>query len=357
MLERLPRKRKKQRQTNSSDARQEKYVHTVPVQSPTNPCSHTSHRQEAQQIKEDLKNKQILKDLEAKRRGSSRPLTSRLPLVKRYLITPRSQKKKMTRRLSPRSRQRSKPTSENARKRQRRKKPSATALPPLLPAAPLALPLPSRPPLPLPLRQRRLHCPDVNSRTRDCRSGSRAAASRSPRHYRAIPVASLFPPRVPLGLAFPLTISHRLSVCLCSALREVAEFVAGQALTVDVDTVIFTQQFPRCVFSTLAHYDFLIPIPKPPKETILLVRLFQDSPRPWADTVCCKSCFTLIGGACGLHGIVGLDSIVENVLNFVHFIVLYSNVAIWCTVRYHASLPRHVYLRESKCGARKWWVV
>ena len=31
------------------------------------------------------------------------------------------------------------------------------------------------------------------------------------------------------------------------ALREVAEFVAGQSLTVDVDTVTFTQQFPRYV--------------------------------------------------------------------------------------------------------------
>jgi hypothetical protein len=29
------------------------------------------------------------------------------------------------------------------------------------------------------------------------------------------------------------------------ALREVAEFVVGQTLTVDVDTVTFTQQFPR----------------------------------------------------------------------------------------------------------------
>ncbi|KAI0272962.1 ubiquitin-related domain-containing protein [Russula aff. rugulosa BPL654] len=34
-----------------------------------------------------------------------------------------------------------------------------------------------------------------------------------------------------------------------STLREVAEFVAGQTLTVDVDTVTFTQQFPRKQFS------------------------------------------------------------------------------------------------------------
>jgi hypothetical protein len=32
-----------------------------------------------------------------------------------------------------------------------------------------------------------------------------------------------------------------------SALREVAEFLAGQTLTVDVETVSFTQQFPRQV--------------------------------------------------------------------------------------------------------------
>ena len=32
-----------------------------------------------------------------------------------------------------------------------------------------------------------------------------------------------------------------------SALREVAEFVAGQTLTVDVETVTFAQHFPRCV--------------------------------------------------------------------------------------------------------------
>jgi len=34
-----------------------------------------------------------------------------------------------------------------------------------------------------------------------------------------------------------------------STLREVAEFVAGQSLTVDVDTVTFTQHFPRKQFS------------------------------------------------------------------------------------------------------------
>jgi hypothetical protein len=39
-------------------------------------------------------------------------------------------------------------------------------------------------------------------------------------------------------------IAHRFFL----ALRVVAEFVAGQSLTVDVDTVTFTQQFPRCVF-------------------------------------------------------------------------------------------------------------
>jgi hypothetical protein len=37
----------------------------------------------------------------------------------------------------------------------------------------------------------------------------------------------------------------RLLIAPALALREVAEFVAGQTLTVDVDTVTFTQQFPR----------------------------------------------------------------------------------------------------------------
>lgn len=32
-----------------------------------------------------------------------------------------------------------------------------------------------------------------------------------------------------------------------AALREVAEYLAGQNLAVDVDSVTFTQQFPRCV--------------------------------------------------------------------------------------------------------------
>jgi len=34
-----------------------------------------------------------------------------------------------------------------------------------------------------------------------------------------------------------------------STLREVAEFVAGQTLSVDVDTVTLTQHFPRKQFS------------------------------------------------------------------------------------------------------------
>ena len=42
-----------------------------------------------------------------------------------------------------------------------------------------------------------------------------------------------------------------LDLLFLLALREVAEFVAGQTLTVDVETVTFTQQFPRCVMLTL----------------------------------------------------------------------------------------------------------
>jgi hypothetical protein len=35
--------------------------------------------------------------------------------------------------------------------------------------------------------------------------------------------------------------------CVILALREVAEFLAGQTLTVDVETVSFAQHFPRRV--------------------------------------------------------------------------------------------------------------
>ena len=45
----------------------------APPSSPTDQSLLTHHQQEASQIKEDLKNKQILKDLEEKRRGSSPP--------------------------------------------------------------------------------------------------------------------------------------------------------------------------------------------------------------------------------------------------------------------------------------------
>jgi hypothetical protein len=57
---------------------------------------------------------------------------------------------------------------------------------------------------------------------------------------------------------------------LKTALREVAEFVAGQTLTVDVDTVTFTQHFPRWVILSC-------PLHRPLKdfqEAIFCVRFF-----------------------------------------------------------------------------------
>lgn len=38
-----------------------------------------------------------------------------------------------------------------------------------------------------------------------------------------------------------------IAVCFLPALREVAEYLAGQTLTVDVETVTLMQHFPRQV--------------------------------------------------------------------------------------------------------------
>lgn len=74
-----------------------------------------------------------------------------------------------------------------------------------------------------------------------------------------MPVA--FPYKYSDAFAF----SDRLSSVLL-ALREVAEYIAGQSLTVDVDTVTITQHFPRHVLSSSLSYnlsDLLTPIPNP----------------------------------------------------------------------------------------------
>jgi hypothetical protein len=63
---------------SSSGAKQEKYASGLALPVKQHLTSPRCGSQEASQIKEDLKNKQILKDLEAKRRGSSsRPVPDR----------------------------------------------------------------------------------------------------------------------------------------------------------------------------------------------------------------------------------------------------------------------------------------
>ena len=63
------------------------------------------------------------------------------------------------------------------------------------------------------------------------------------------------------------------------ALREVAEYIAGQSLSIDVDTVTITQHFPRCVIPPsckpvgLADINF-----ESLKESIFTCRFLQDSP-------------------------------------------------------------------------------
>jgi len=134
--------------------------------------------QEAVGIKEDMKNKQILKDLEAKRRGSSShhplPHPSHQVATRSY-IQP-FQKRRTTSGPAPPSRPRSKPTSASARKKRRRKRRSVRVLPPLRCPLHRQGRLLLRPPPAQP--QRRLRSPVVSSRRRGCRSGSRAVGSR-----------------------------------------------------------------------------------------------------------------------------------------------------------------------------------
>ena len=128
--------------------------------------------QEASQIKEDLKNKQILKDLAAKRRGSSHPLRPRSPkretMIIVYLFI---QKRRTRRRPSQRLKRRSRLTSANAPRRQRRRKHCVRAR---------RRQQTSQGPLHLLLHHRpwRLRFPDASSRRRACRYGLRVAGSR-----------------------------------------------------------------------------------------------------------------------------------------------------------------------------------
>lgn len=66
--------------------------------------------------------------------------------------------------------------------------------------------------------------------------------SRTRRRSQAIPVRILMP-RLPCSYQFSLLTLTPPD----TALREVAEFLAGQTLAVDVETVSFSLTFPRCV--------------------------------------------------------------------------------------------------------------
>lgn len=143
---------------------------------------------EASQIKEDLKNKQLLKDLEAKRREKEDD--------KKALAAIKAQ-------IDADKRQRAQKAAQEKALRDGAAPPADAAGPSAPSAAPATTSVPGR-------------------EFKDTRLQIRLASGGQP-----------------LTTTLPSD----------STLREVAEFVAGQTLTVDVDTVTFTQQFPRKQFS------------------------------------------------------------------------------------------------------------
>ncbi|KAH9057437.1 ubiquitin-related domain-containing protein [Lactarius vividus] len=165
---------------------------------------------EASQIKEDLKNKQILKDLEAKRRGSSslfNPPSSRIP--ERNDVLEKEDDKKALAAIK---------AQIEADKRQRAQKAAQEKA----------------------LRDGAAPAPPADAAGSSAPSAAPATTSVPGREFKDT--------RLQIRLASggqPLTTTLPSD----STLREVAEFVAGQTLTVDVDTVTFTQQFPRKQFS------------------------------------------------------------------------------------------------------------
>jgi len=153
---------------------------------------------EAAQIKEDLKNKEILKDLEAKRREKEND--------KKALAAIKAQ-------IEADKRERAQKAAQEKALRE-----GAAAAPP--PAPPAATPGPA---------------------TTTTTTAAAAAASIPGREFKET--------RLQIRLASggqPLTTTLPSD----ATLPEVAEFVAGQTLTVDVDTVTFTQQVPRKQFSS-----------------------------------------------------------------------------------------------------------
>ncbi|KAI9440838.1 ubiquitin-related domain-containing protein [Lactarius indigo] len=143
---------------------------------------------EASQIKEDLKNKQILKDLEAKRREKEDD--------KKALAAIKAQ-------IEADKRSRAQKAAQEKALRDGAAPPAEAAGPSAPSAAPTTTSVPGR-------------------EFKDTRLQIRLASGGQP-----------------LTTTLPSD----------STLRQVAEFVAGQTLTVDVDTVTFTQQFPRKQFS------------------------------------------------------------------------------------------------------------
>jgi len=152
---------------------------------------------EAAQIKEDMKNKQILKDLEAKRREKENDKKARAAVKAKIEADKRERAQKAAEEKAIRDGTATAASTTAA---------TRTAPAPAVAAitAPATTSLPGR-------------------EFKDTRLQIRLASGGQP-----------------LTTTLPSD----------STLRHVAEFVAGQSLTVDVDTVTFTQQFPRKQFSS-----------------------------------------------------------------------------------------------------------
>ena len=89
--------------------------------------------------------------------------------------------------------------------------------------------------------------------------------------------------------------THLYSVYLThfSALREVAEYLAGHNLDVDVETVSFAQHFPRFLDPYPPFSDATIQIPRL-QENFLSGRFIKDLERARAYSLCCKFIYSLL---------------------------------------------------------------
>ncbi|KAI9458407.1 hypothetical protein BJY52DRAFT_1186888 [Lactarius psammicola] len=167
---------------------------------------------EASQIKEDLKNKQILKDLEAKRREKEDDKKA-LAAIKAKIEADK--------------RERAQKAAQEKALREGAAPPADAASSSATSAAPATASIPGRE-----FKETRLQI--------RLATGGQPLTTTLPSDASCVfSVVRSNPRENPDG---------RLSLRI--ALREVAEFVAGQTLTVDVDTVTFTQQFPRKQFSS-----------------------------------------------------------------------------------------------------------